>query len=203
LVGPGSDVEVADCEFDDAAVSVKNIQNCRFERCRVFSSVVGVSVYGNSHVFIEDSSLTQISGVGVYFASGGGICEIRNSTVVGGFDAIYANLSGRFDVANSTLVGGSRSVLFASENPGPCVINNCDLIKGTGPVVLCQSTTIPVTHDLTNNFWGTDQESVIRNWIVDINDDPSVLATVLYNPFSPTSVPVQKTSLGSFKAMYR
>jgi hypothetical protein len=169
----------------------------------IFGSGIGVSIYGNSRVIIEKSSLIQISGVGVYFSSCCGICEIRNSTVDGGLDAIYAKLGCRFEISNSTLTGGSRSVLFASENPGPCVINNCDLIKGTGPVVLCQSTTIPVTHDLTNNFWGTDQESVIRNWIVDINDDPSLVATVLYNPFSPTSVPVQKTSLGSFKAMYR
>ena len=62
-----------------------------------------------------------------------------------------------------------------------------------------------MTDDLTNNYWGTTDSAQIQQWIFDINDDPSVQATVLYDPSASDALPVEdgKKSLGGLKAMFR
>jgi hypothetical protein len=202
LIGPGSDILVQDCVLDHSTLLAENITNSSVRSCVVSNGISGVVVVGNTSLLLDKVSMAEIA-VGVNFDTPGGRCEIRESTISGYWAAIWDFGGSYFNVDSSTLIGGDRGVFLASHNPGASVINNCDLIKGTGPVVVCSTTSTPVTLDLTNNYWGTASVDSIAAWIIDINDDPAVKATVLYNPFSPTSVPVQKKSLGSVKSMFR
>jgi hypothetical protein len=202
LYGPGSDILVKDCILDNATLYVKNITNCIVRSCALANSISGVAIVGNSSLLLDKVSMAGIA-AGVHFDTPGGRCEIRESTISGYRLALRDDGGSYFKVDSSTLAGGTQGVFLANHNPGASVINNCDIIKGTGPVVVCSTTNSPVTLDLTNNYWGTTSADSIAAWIIDINDDPSVLATVLYDPFSPTSVPVQKKSLGSVKSMFR
>ncbi len=57
--------------------------------------------------------------------------------------------------------------------------------------------------DLTGNYWGTTSADSIAAWIWDSHDDPSILTTVRYEPFSPTPLPNENRSMGDVKAMFR
>ena len=84
-------------------------------------------------------------------------------------------------------------------------IHGCDFVKGAGPVFRCERSAAlgSVTYDVTNNYWGTSDESQIREWIIDSNDDASIFATVQYSPFSGQSVPTETTSWGDVKVLFR
>jgi hypothetical protein len=78
-------------------------------------------------------------------------------------------------------------------------------LKGSGPWVV-ELAVYPNANqiDLTNNYWGTTDAAEIASWIYDQNDDPvNIKGTVLFEPFSDIPLPVEKKSLGSFKAMFR
>lgn len=205
ILGPGSGAIIEDCNFYNSQLVVKNIIDCSLLRCDIDDTIVGLSIYDESSVSLDMCNLTNVSIVGVVFENSGGSCVVQNSTVVGGRRALETTDGCEFIVSYSTLIGGDTAVIYARQNPSPLKINNCDLIKGSGPAILCEGTNVPVSHDLTNNYWGTSDQALIEQWIVDINDDPSVLATVLFNPFSHESVPVEagSQSMGSLKAMFR
>jgi len=56
---------------------------------------------------------------------------------------------------------------------------------------------------LTNNYWGTANAADIDQWITDQNDDPAILAEVLYTPFSGMALPSENKSWGAVKALFR
>jgi hypothetical protein len=57
--------------------------------------------------------------------------------------------------------------------------------------------------DLRGNYWGTSDEDSIAAWILDMHDDPSEQAEVLYLPIEPGPVAAEKKSLGGLKALFR
>ena len=61
----------------------------------------------------------------------------------------------------------------------------------------------PVVHDFTANYWGTTDPAQVAAWIWDGNDDPSLFATVLYQPMANGPVGAETTSWGDLKAMWR
>jgi len=107
-------------------------------------------------------------------------------------------------VENSVLTGGSDAVVYAHDADA-ITIHGCDFVKGAGPVFRCERSAAlgSVTYDVTNNYWGTSDESQIREWIIDSNDDASIFATVQYSPFSGQSVPTETTSWGDVKVLFR
>jgi hypothetical protein len=56
--------------------------------------------------------------------------------------------------------------------------------------------------DLTNNYWGVDTAAQIAARIWDSHDDPSIHATVLFEPFAVESVPTRTDSFGGLKALF-
>ncbi len=59
--------------------------------------------------------------------------------------------------------------------------------------------------DMTNNYWGTDSPDSISSWIRDGYDDTTfpVHGFVNFTPFSDVPLPNEKTTMDSFKALFR
>jgi hypothetical protein len=57
--------------------------------------------------------------------------------------------------------------------------------------------------DLSDNWWGTTDTAEISEWIRDGNDDPSVSAFVVYEPFYGGPVSNEDMSWGGVKALFR
>ena len=136
----------------------------------------------------------------------GAYCGIEDSVLRRDYATLVIDQSApgsRFVVENSRLEGGLHGVLYSGDGAGACEIHNCDLVKGSGPMVECAFSTTQVTHDLSNNYWGTTSESDIQGWIYDHTDNPGRGATVIYSPFAGQSVPTESTSWGDLKALFR
>lgn len=199
--GLGSDIELERCIFGKPA-SIRTVQGITIRDC----DLSGFSIYSASTVTV-DGCRPIGTNAGISLGLGSGIyCEVRNSYLRGQVAALAVDVSapgGRFVVENSRLEGGDYAVFYAAYNAGACAVHNCDLIRGTGPIVRCDSLGDPVTHDFSNNYWGTTRLVDIMTWIIDHNDDLSIGATVLYTPFAGQSVPTETTRWGDLKSLFR
>ena len=204
---PSGDILMENCTIRKGEVIVRSVQNLNIVNCLITDYIVGLSLYGNARVLVSNSTITNMSASGVNMSMGSGAyCEIRDCDISGAqcaLDTGSNNYLCSFAVFNSRLTGGSVAVFRARAKPAACQIHGCDLIKGSGPVVQCAYSYTSVTHDLTNNFWGTSSEAAIQSWIVDHSDDPSIPTTVLYLPFVGVPVPTELTTWGDLKAQYR
>ncbi len=203
--GAGNNILIEDCQFEHTKTIVRGVSGLTFRRCEFANSSTGLQVYYTAHVYLEVCTMTNMMVVGVELTMGtGAVCEIRGSTISGNQGTLGSFQSGgQFVVEDSRLEGGTSAILGARDGSGPCVIHNCDLIKGSGPAIVCGSFEPAVVHDLRNNYWGTTSEADIQSWIIDSNDDPNIHATVLYAPFAGQSVPAETTSWGDVKALWR
>ncbi len=199
--GHGSGMLLDRCRFGNPGI-VLTVPGVELTDC----DMRGVSFYGATHSVLRRCRSSTIDVAVSQSMGGGGTCEIYDCDLGGTIAAItISDLApgSRYVVRNSRLTGGSYAVFWPSNNAGPCDIQECDLIKGSGPIVLCDPRGAPVTHDMRNNYWGTAAESTIRSWIIDRNDAPNIGATVLYDPFAGQSLPTETTSWGGLKAQFR
>lgn len=199
----GSDITIENCHLGWPS-TVRGVQNLVMRDC----NFNGLSLYSGADVYMERCiGMLPYGGVGMVFG-GGSYCEIRDSELRSAVSAspIVIDLDGpggRFVVENCLIEGGSTSTVYLGSGAGPCEIHNCDLVKGSGPMVECAFSTAQVTHDLSNNWWGTTSETEIQAWIYDRADNPGRGGLVNYSPFAGQSVPIEATSWGELKALFR
>jgi hypothetical protein len=64
---------------------------------------------------------------------------------------------------------------------------------------------LPGTYPLhfENNWWGTDDEAQVAQWIYDEPDPPGINATPIWQPILGMPVPTEETSFGSLKARFQ
>jgi hypothetical protein len=199
--GLGSGISLERCRFGDPGV-LRDVQGVSVVDC----ALRGVDLYGNVHVVLQRCTSSGAN-VGISFLDGGsGLCEIYDCAMSGASAAVVvsnAASGARYVVENSRLEGGNYAVFWSRRGAGSCSFSGCDLLRGSGQVVLCEPNSPVVTHDLRNNYWGTADEATIRSWITDHVDNPQIGATVLYAPFAGQSVPAETTSWGDLKALFR
>lgn len=199
--GLGSAIVLERCRFGNFAV-VRAVNGMVIRD----SDLTGMHIYSGGRVQVERCRAGAANS-GILLSMGSGnFCSIIDSEVQDSLAALMVSESspgGSFSVHNSRLSGGSYGVLWLQRYSGPCEVHNCDLIKGTGPVVTCDPSGPVVTHDLMNNYWGTTDEATIQSWIIDRADALNIGATVLYSPFAGQSVPTESTSWGDLKALWR
>ncbi len=150
------------CYFGDGGV-IRGVQGMSIRNCQLS----GLGLYSGSHTYLEGCTSATNSDSGVSLSLGtGAYCEIRNCELRDQYATLHVSQNapgGRFVVENSRLEGGAHGVLYSGTGAGACSIHNCDLVKGSGPMVECAVSASAVTHDLSNNFWGTTSESDIQS----------------------------------------
>jgi hypothetical protein len=81
-------------------------------------------------------------------------------------------------------------------------VHDSTIINGGQWSVLCYSSSDEDCRvDLTGNYWGTDSEAQIAEWIMDSNDDPDYCCTVDFIPFEG-SVATEPWSWSSVKGLF-
>ena len=198
--GLGSGIVLERCRFGRVA-SIRSVQGIEMRDCEFH----GLGVYSASSVAILRCTSTG-SNVAISQSQGGSVCTVIDSDLGGQTSAVAVTSDasgGRFIIENTRLVGGTSSVMYFGRYAGSCEIHDCDFVKGTGVVARCEANGLYVTHDLSNNYWGTTDEATIQSWIIDHADNPQIGATVLYSPYAGQSVPTESTSWGDLKALFR
>lgn len=198
--GSGSNILIENCSIQSSAV-VKGVLGMNIRNC----TLGGLSLYASSSVYVHGCTIPISDNGCVVLSSGNNYCEVHDSVFAGREVLGITDLAAgsRFVVANSRLQASTGSVLITRGSHGRCVINGCDLVKGSAPMVDCSLSTARVVHDLTNNYWGTTSEADIQSWIIDGNDSPAIATTVLYAPFAGQTVPAETTTWGELKALFR
>ncbi len=203
--GGAANILVENCSVQHSSVLIDGVDGVMFRACSLSNTMSVVDVYGGARVHFSASTVVSSSKNAVNLTSGSGsVCVIDASEISGGQAALAALWTGcRFEVTQSRVTGGSYAVMYTDSDVGACAMTACDLVKGSGAVFRSLNSSVPVTHDFRNNFWGTTSEADIRSWIIDHSDNPSIGATVLYSPFAGQSVPTETTSWGDLKVLWR
>lgn len=231
---PGSSmVSVADCFFDGRdwpfssyAMNMRNslyalVENCEVRNMEMYlqgmtdSMVrncqfvhsnydVGFNIYNSNGTF-EDNELNALIAI-----SGLSNIVLRRNTVFLGSSSrnlIIEDKRSTVQAFDNIFYGGTETTVMLAINSSLLGSGN-HFLKGPGQYVVqlvWYDGSVPVTIDLRNNYWGTINAGEIASWIFDSNDDPTIEAEVLFQPFSTDPLPVkgQQKSFGDLKSMFR
>ena len=172
---------VQDCEVVDCGVGVDYQQGSAgtIMNCHIIADNIGISIALSSNVLLLDNR----------------IWGDTYSLIAPGFSVVtgYRNI----------FQGGAVATL-AFHAIG-VALHECHIIKHTGMAVevIGPVWPPPVVLDLRNNYWGTTSADSIAAWIHDRNDDPFILGTVDYEPFSGQPMGSSRRSWGAVKNLYR
>lgn len=200
VLNTNADILVEDCLAVGVQFYASGVRGVTFRRCEFTSVSMAMGVYGGSQVLVDTCRFSDTSTAVELNHYLFNECTITHSELSASWIALLVySRYGRFVVTNSRIVGGYGSLLFTDSEAGSSLISGCDLVKGSGPIIECGDSGLgSAVHDLRNNYWGTNDESTIRSWIIEGNRQ-----TVLYSPFAGQSVPTESTSWGDLKALFR
>ncbi len=224
---------VRDCRFDlpsgGSAIGVMNILNnmrgIEIDGCTISGAQYGLRVsYGAPNVNIHDCDLA-ITYWGIVFdqLSTG---SIRRCHVSGGQQGGFLGINGSsVSIVDSEFVGGRRGLNIAAganitgsgivlsgtteaavtiSGGGRASIHGSDLLPAVGWAVNCLNFTgAAVVVDFSDNYWGTADAGEIEALIHDSRYYSPNPYMVVYAPYANAPVPVESTSWGDLKALFR
>ena len=215
-LGPGlkidlssQDVQIEDSIFTncDSGIYIElstniHISNCTFLGDGTASgSIVGAKFTNHSTGEVNNCSFRDIYSISIVSAWYSNISIIEND-----FHADQANVSvyaGAHVTGHGNLFSGGTVATLIFEN-GTMELHKNHILNNGGNSARVEFFPGSLTYlDLRNNYWGTDDQVQIEEWIWDWNDDSSVNAIVLFEPYSDQPMPTEKKSLGEVKALYR
>ena len=216
---------IDDCVFNDCGDGVVSYSQARNVTVRNSEFIDGGTAYlalGTVDVLIEDCTATEMrsgfliqQGASVtlrrvslqgYLATGIEVCsgasaEVLDCTIVGGIGGI--NSLGESLWCEGTRVAGQSAAVVSINSDGATVFCDCELINGGWLTVYCLYNGSGDCHvEMTNNYWGTDSEEQIADWVYDSNDDPDRCCTVDFIPFHSESMPTEAKSWSSVKGLF-
>ena len=176
------------------------VENILVEDSFFSGGATALAIQQDSDAIIRgvDASGYSVAGVNLCL---GGSAEIYDSRFDGGSYGIAS--SGAFVHCERTSFANQSYRTIWLNGYGISYINDCEIINGGGLSVRCAYNGTDDCHaDMTNNYWGTDSEEQIRDWIEDTNDDPDICCTVDFLPFNP-GTPTEAKSLSSLKDFFK
>lgn len=200
-----SQITIKNCFFEDAEIYLQGIPDALVTDCE-FVGRVG-SFTGSDGVF-SNSKCTISSNNALYLNTGSQVlvqgCEFFVSDT--GTKNITIGDSGTsVELKGNVFNGGSYAAIQTITVP-TLVGSGNHFFKGESDfTIIVQYWYNPYVGgiDLRNNYWGTDDPALIGQWIWDGADDPEIAIEIQYEPISDGPLPTDKTTLDSFKSMYR
>ncbi|MCK9997147.1 MAG: right-handed parallel beta-helix repeat-containing protein [Candidatus Krumholzibacteria bacterium] len=204
MLGPGSNIIIENCIFDNSEISIKNTKGTSILNCEMKNVRIGVKISAGARCILNNCNVYNCSIIGVALANVGPHCDIFNCNISGDEAALAAYAEATLFASNTIFNGGSFATLYF-QNSGPAVIQNSHILRSGPYSVKC---THPEayglnTHDMTGNYWGTTDPDLVASWIWDQNDDPANFSIVNFLPMANGPVPTEKKSFGSVKALFR
>ena len=202
-ISPCGPVFVRDCHFVDNGIGVSTIRVDRIEvvDCVFTGGFVCVNLEQWTYGVIRGVSASGCQSGGVSTTMGTEV-EIYDSVFRGGLIGLFAH--GLRAYCENTIFTENTSKTVWLNTSGNSVFRNCDLINGGGLTVYCDyNGSGDCRVDMTNNYWGTDSEEQIAEWITDSLDEPDRCCTVDFIPFHSESTPTEAHSWSSVKGLFQ
>ncbi len=155
----------------------------------------GIQAAQFSSVDIQSCSIVdaEVWGVRVSFDS---TASINSVTAMAGRGGLSLTASCHVAGANNIVEGSSYAMRFG--NMATSAIHRSEI---RGQVILDSYASL-TTVDLTRNYWGTTDPDSVAALITDINDDPTNLGIVEFEPLLSSPVPTRKQSMGDIKRLF-
>ena len=186
------------CTFHDinSRLLVSQIQDVLIQNC---------SFLGNTWVQFQTFSSGSV--LNCTFDGGSIIIMTSQATIEG--NVLQDSWANALDVSESN-VTARRNILRGGVQATILLRAESDVFMEDNHIFHTQGPSVDVrlynepghVLDLRNNWWGTTDEVLIEQWIVDKNDIPSRGEEVLWQPILAGPVPVKKGSVGSLKAAF-
>jgi hypothetical protein len=199
----GNDLEVLDSMFREHSVGVTYLSCTRaYVRSCSFTDGGGGVKYSQSDGAIERCSFSGNQNYAIISHQGSQL-HAEDNTMYGGTRSMIIYNSAHVSGAGNVIAGSTTaSVLLQSKST--CTLRFNDILPAQGYAVQADTYLAGAYElDLTNNYWGVETAAEIAARIWDSRDDPSLHATVVFEPFSIQSVPSSEQSFGGLKARYR
>jgi hypothetical protein len=199
---PAQAVSVVDCVFAECRATFSGASQVVVTDCAFEGSVVGCQYASGSTGMIVNSTFTNHANFAIV-ALTGSVLELYGNRVSGGSGNLRARTVATVTGWGNSFGGGTLRTIDIS---GADVrLHGCEILNNGGLTVYLDTFQNPPvqTLDLTDNYWGTSSADTIAQWIYDVNDNPSVYARVLYEPFRGQPVTTESTSWGDLKASFR
>lgn len=192
-------------DWPQSHVSLVGVQNAVIESCDLLEGAGGVDVAYGGQTTIRDCLFDGQR----YIALNPSIMSrvsVYNCQFLGQENVIESYTSDNVVTLDSCVIDPVSDCSFLISHVGNITAHNCDLGRGARGVVWVEDRweeCDPVTLDMTDNYWGTDNPDSIRAWIRDRNDSEDACFYVDFEPFRNVSTPVQKATLSDIKALFR
>lgn len=203
IVFDGHDLEVTGSTFREHSVGVSyirctrgNVRNC------VFSQGGGGAKYSQSTGTVANCTFTGNQNYALISHQASQV-EATGNSVAGGTYGFHA-VSSAMIVGTGNAVTGTLFAAIFLQAKSTCSFHLNDIVPAQGYTVRADSyLTGSYALDFTNNYWGTETSAEIAARIWDSRDDPSIHATVLFEPFAIQSVPNEPISVGELKSRFQ
>lgn len=174
--------------------------NVSIDNCQFFGGGGAINFQQGTNGVIANVSASQYNTYGVGLSLGG-FAQIFDSTFEGGLKAIISEGAG-VECEGCSFIGQTYQTVYVS-NEGVSSFADCEIINGGGYSVYCDYNGTADCHlDITNCYWGTDDEDQIAAWIWDSNDDPDLCCEVDFVPFQG-GVAVDNQTWSEVKGLFR
>ena len=129
--------------------------------------------YPSQDVYIEFNTFTNTSGIKIgtvdYFSNSSGSVYIKYNLFINNQGYIINN--------------------FASYTLSKTYVNNNSFASTSGEILVVEKTSTTADMDASQNYWGTNDTSIIDSMIYDKNDDPLCSSYINYSPILDASDP--------------
>lgn len=209
------------------------IENCNFEHCwqgvgffwdctdmmvrfcNFYNGDVGVNFTDGSSGTVRECTLSNMGSYGVVGNRAGTVVIEDNRITVSNPSYVAYGFSvfsspGIYVLRRNVIVAEGISHCLNFSLPGFFINSHDNHFLRYGDTSLFARAYVsdsyvgdPLHVDLGGNWWGTTDSTYVAQWIEDRNDDPDLKYYIDYQPMLNDAVPVEKTNLGSIKAMFR
>ncbi|HPD73302.1 MAG TPA: right-handed parallel beta-helix repeat-containing protein [Candidatus Krumholzibacteria bacterium] len=198
---PSEDIVISNCEFDDCDANYfVTSQNVLVEECVFTGGVVSLNFQQGTSGEVTGCEISGYENYG-FAAQASAVVSVTSTNIVGGVGGVY--VSGSSVVIDDSTISGQWGGNLEIAGGGTLEVHNSNIINGGGWSVLCRNAGTSDCHlDMTNNYWGTDLQQQIEEWISDSNDVPDRCCEVDFIPFSGI-VPVESHTWTEVKQIFR
>ncbi len=179
VFGFAPDVKIWNTSYENTLLDIRRSSG-------IIRDCIGVG----STIVVEDRGSVSIVGSD-FTRPDGEALMVMDSAIASADSCVFRSGARVIELENGGLLTVQNSHILSSGLPSEMIVNCSYYLSGSAVI------------DLKNNYWGTTDVEEIAARIWDGNDDPALKVVVEFEPIATDEVPTEKTSHGSFKALFR
>ena len=203
---PANSVVIANSEFvgNGKGASFTGTSGVQVQDC-IFIGVRSALMFYGSSGSVRNCFADQSDGT-CFIARDGSEIEILDCEMYGHLKSLSVNSGSSLRAENCIFGGGPQHATVHLTAAAQVSLNGCHILNGGGLSVMHEFYWEHYgffVQDMTGNYWGTTDPTVVAEWIWDGNDDSGIHSIVNYLPMADGEVSVESHTWSEVKALFR